>query len=129
MLALDVGDRRIGLATCDSGESLATPLTTIGHTSHARDIETILAAASEQQVEQIVVGMPISLSGAMGPQAQKVARFAAKLAAETDIPVEAVDERYSTLEAGRLIAEAGGKRPKERAPRRSGGGSDPTVLH
>lgn len=114
MLALDVGSRRIGLAACDSGELLATPVAAIQHTSHARDIEAVLAAAVERQVERIVVGMPISLSGEMGPQARKTARFMEKLAAETDIPVEAVDERYSTAEARRLMAEAGGGRPKER---------------
>ena len=114
MLALDVGNRRIGLAVCDSGESLATPIATIEHTSHARDIEAVLAAAAERRVERIVVGMPLSLSGEMGPQALKVARFIEKLAARTDIPVEAVDERYSTAEARRLMAEAGNGRPKER---------------
>ena len=114
MLALDVGDRRIGLAVCDSGESVATPVATVKHTSHARDIETILAEAAERQAERIVVGMPLSLSGDMGPQARKVARFVEKLAAETDIPVEAVDERYSTAEARRLMAEAGAGRPRER---------------
>jgi putative Holliday junction resolvase len=114
MLALDVGDRRIGLAVCDSAEALATPVATVEHTSHARDIETILAAAAERQAKRIVVGMPLSLSGDMGPQARKVARFVEKLAAETDIPVEAVDERYSTAEARRLMAEAGAGRPRER---------------
>ena len=114
MLALDVGNRRIGLAACDSGESVAVPVATIEHTSHARDIEAILAAAAERQVDRIVVGMPLSLSGDMGPQARKVARFVQKLAAETDTPVEAVDERYSTAEALRLMAEAGAGRPRER---------------
>ena len=73
-----------------------------------------MAAAAERQVERIVVGMPLSLSGDMGPQARKVARFVEKLAAETDIPVEAFDERYSTAEARRLMAEAGAGRPRER---------------
>ena len=114
MLALDVGSRRIGLAACDSGELVAMPVDTIEHTSHARDIEAVLAAAAERQIERIVVGMPLSLSGDMGPQARKTARFVEKLAAETDIPVEAVDERYSTAEAERLLAEAEGGRTKER---------------
>ena len=114
MLALDVGHRRIGLAVCDSGESVATPVSTVQHTSHARDIEAVLAAATERQVERIVVGMPISLSGEVGPQARKVARFIEKLAARTYIPVEAFDERYSTAEARRLMAEAGDGRNKER---------------
>ena len=60
---------------------MATPVATVKHTSHARDIETILAAAAERQAERIVVGMPLSLSGDMGPQARKVARFVEKLAA------------------------------------------------
>ena len=114
MLALDVGSRRIGLAVCDSGELLATPVFTVQHTSHARDIEAVLDAAAERQVERIVVGMPISLSGEMGPQARKVARFIEKLAAQTDIPVQAVDERYSTAEARRLMAKADEARSKER---------------
>ena len=114
MLALDVGHRRIGLAACDSGELLATPVAAIEHTSHARDIEAVMAAATERQVEKIVVGMPLSLQGEMGLQARKVARFIEKLAAETDIPVEAFDERYSTAEARRLMAEAGDGRNKER---------------
>ncbi len=114
MLALDVGGRRIGVAACDSGELVATPVAAIEHTSHARAVEAILAAADERRVERIVVGMPLSLSGEMGPQARKTARFMEKLAARTDIPVEAVDERYSTAEARRLMAEAGGGRPRER---------------
>ena len=114
MMALDLGDKRIGVATCDAGEVLATPLTTIQHTKHQRDIQTILALAVEQNVEQIVVGMPVSLSGDIGPQAKKAGRFAEKLASQADIPVEVADERYSTVDAQRLLYEAGGHGFKDR---------------
>ena len=114
-LALDVGERRIGVAVSDPTGMLATPLTTIHRTKEAGDIDEVLRLAEERDVEEIVVGLPLELSGRRGPQAGRVLAFARALAGRTKIPVETVDERYSTVEAERRLRDSGAKPSKDRA--------------
>ena len=115
VMALDVGDKRIGVAVSDSTGLVPTPLTTIGTKSESEDIEAVLLLADEHAVEEIVVGLPLSLSGQRGPQARKVARFAESLSGRAAVPVTMLDERYSTAEAERLLREAGVQPARERA--------------
>ena len=106
-LGLDVGDRRIGLATGDPGGMIATPRGAIERTRPRQDIARIIEYARANQAEGFVVGMPLSLNGEAGTQAKKVRSFLRALRRETDLPVETVDERYSTAEAERLLRGAG----------------------
>ena len=115
VLALDVGEKRIGVALSDPTGLLASPLTTISSTSESRDIDAVLRLAAEHEVEAIIVGLPLSLSGRLGPQARQVARFAGTLSKRADVEVKTIDERYSTAEAERLLRQSGVKPSRQRA--------------
>ncbi len=114
-LALDVGDRRIGVALSDPTGFIATPLTTIIRRSEAEDIAAVLALVADNEAGEIVVGMPLLLSGRAGPQAQRVSHLARVLARRAPVPVETIDERCSTVEAERRLREAGGRPTRDRA--------------
>jgi len=98
-LALDVGDRRIGLAVGDDafGQSRALPTLRRSRRLDA-DIERIAEVARSEKVGGFVVGLPLTLRGEVGQQAERIRRFAAELAV-TGIPVELYDERNTTVEA------------------------------
>ena len=115
VLALDVGQKRIGVALCDPDGLLAFPLATIDRTAEFEDIDAILGLASKNEVGAILVGLPVSLSGRLGPQARQVVRFTKVLSARAEVTVSTLDERYSTVEAERLMREAGARPSKARA--------------
>lgn len=115
VLALDVGQARIGVALSDPEGLLAFPLSTIGRTAESEDIDAVLRLVAENEVGVILVGLPLSLSGREGPQARRVAQFTKVLSARADVPVKTLDERYSTVEAERLIREAGSQPSKARS--------------
>ena len=114
-LALDVGERRIGLALSDPSGLLATPLATIQRTQESADVDEVLRLAEKHDVEKMVVGLPLELSGRRGPQAGRVMAFARALIGRTELPVETVDERYSTVEAERRLRDSGVEPSKDRA--------------
>ena len=118
VLALDVGDRRIGAALGDPSGTLARPLTTLTRRSRQEDFATIAALVAEHAVRLVVVGRPLSLDGTEGPQARKVGRYARELATRLPVPVVLWDERYSTVTAGEILREI--RRPAKRATRRPG---------
>ena len=107
VLCLDVGDRRIGVAVGDTGIALARTLTVIHRKGGRPDLDAVAQLAREHNVERIVVGLPRSLDGTLGPQARKVQAFVAALKRHVDAPIEMWDERFSTVEAERLMAETG----------------------
>ena len=113
-LALDVGDKRIGVAVSDPLRIIATPLTAIERTSDDSVIDLILEIAIEQEAGEIVVGLPVSLSGHFSEQTKSVAAFTRKLEARSPVPVITADERYSTLEAERLLSQSKPKRARSR---------------
>jgi putative Holliday junction resolvase len=110
VIALDVGERRIGVAVSDPTGTLATPHSVIHRRSKAQDFATVARLVAELQAERVVVGLPLSLSGDVGPQARRVMRYAQALAQALPVPVELYDERYSTVTADELLAEGGRKR-------------------
>ena len=114
-MALDVGGKRIGVAVSDPTGLVPTPITAIGTRSESEDVDAVLLLADEHAVEEIVVGLPLSLSGQHGPQARKVTRFAESLSSRASVPVTTLDERYSTAEAERLLRESGVQPGRERA--------------
>jgi len=107
ILSLDVGEKRIGLALSDPTELLATPLTTIVSRGNLIDVKTILDIAAQHDVGEIIVGLPISLSGHQGEQAKSVSKFIKALAKTTTIPLRSLDERYSSVEAKNLLKDSG----------------------
>ncbi len=102
-LGLDVGNKRIGVAGCDGTGLIATGLTTIERTSFERDVAQLQELVEQRQVQLLVIGLPYSLDGTLGPQARKVQKFAARLAAALQLPVEYVDERLTSVEAQELL--------------------------
>ena len=114
ILALDVGDKRIGVAVSDLLGILASPLIAIERTSDSKAIDAILEIADEQEAGEIVVGLPISLSGGYSDQTKSVAAFVSKLEARSPVPVNTADERYSTVEAERLLSQSKPQRARSR---------------
>jgi putative Holliday junction resolvase len=114
-LGLDIGDRRIGVALSDPEGILASPFTIIERGDQSQDIKAITDIISQQQVGQVVVGLPRSLDGSLGEQAGKVQDFVQKLSEQTEIPVEYRDERLTTVMAERLKRASGKKKTRENA--------------
>ena len=117
ILGLDVGERRIGVAVADERARVALPVTVVERRELPADLDAIARLAEEQGAEAVVVGLPISLNGSLGPQAQAVKAFGQELAARLSVPIEYWDERLSTVEAQRRLASAGRKGPKAKARR------------
>ena len=115
ILALDVGEARIGLAVSDETGILATPAEAIKRTDPESDARAVIAAAERMGAVRIVVGMPVSLNGAHGSQARRVQGFRRILVEATDLPVESWDERFSTVEAERRLRESGVEPSRDRA--------------
>ena len=109
ILALDVGDRRIGIALSDPLGMLASPLTTIERATPDTDtaIDAILALADQHEAAEILVGIPYLMSGRIGAQARITLDFAQALATRTHIPVTQADERLSSVQADRMLTQSG----------------------
>lgn len=107
ILALDVGDRRVGVAVSDPLGMLARPLLVLVRRSREADYKAIARLVEEQEANRVVVGHPLEMHGEVGPQAQRVERYAAGLAEHLAVPLVFWDERLSTAEAERMLHEAG----------------------
>jgi len=111
LMALDIGERRIGVAISDSGV-LATPHSVLYRKSKKEDFDRLRRLIVELKIERIIVGLPYSLSGheTIGPQARRVIRYAESLAETIMIPLEFFDESYSTVDAKDYLATSGQKK-------------------
>jgi putative holliday junction resolvase len=108
-LALDVGEARIGVAISDATGFLASPYTTLHVTrDESQTLKAIQHLIEETETEGLVVGLPISLDGAIHSQAKRVQAFAERLKEHIAVPITFWDERLSTVEAERLLVERGG---------------------
>jgi putative Holliday junction resolvase len=114
-LGLDIGDKRIGVALSDPDGILASPLTIINRRDESQDIKAITDIISQQRVGRIIVGLPRSLDGSLGEQAEKVKAFTQKLASHIQVPLEYRDERLTTVMAERLGRAAGSKKTGRKA--------------
>ena len=115
ILALDVGERRVGIAISDPGGTLARPLQTLVRGSREDDFAAIATLVAEHDVALVVVGRPLSLDGTEGPQARQIARYADALAARLPVPIVPWDERFTTVAADEIIRQIR-KGKKRRAP-------------
>ena len=106
-MALDLGDRRVGLAVGGDGTDLVLPAGHIIRIKLAQDMERVLEIAKDRGAESIVVGIPYNQEGKLGPQAKKVQRFVRALRKKTGMTVYTVDERFTSVEAQGLLREAG----------------------
>lgn len=107
IVALDVGQARIGVAACDESELVASPYSVIRRTSNARALDAIARVVVEVGAEQVVVGLPISLDGREHNQAHNVRSFAEKLRPKLRVPLAYADETLSTWKAEELLRAAG----------------------
>ena len=105
ILALDVGSRRIGVAVSDGLGITAQGLDTIQRQNKRKDYEALGAVLEKYDVGEIVVGLPLRLSGAEGTQSEKMRLFADDLKAKFGLPVHLWDERWTSTEANRLLRE------------------------
>jgi len=97
-LALDIGDRRIGLAVGDDTHGLTRPLRTLLRRSVVKDLAELERIARDEQIDALVVGLPLTLRGEEGHQAERVRRFATA-AEKLGLPVRLYDERHTSTEA------------------------------
>lgn len=114
VLALDLGVRRIGLAVSDLEQSLAFPAGHLERVAIQRDLEALHALARERGIARIVVGLPLHLDGGDGDAAHSAREFACSLARETSLPVDLLDERWTTREAERALREGPRKRRRRK---------------
>jgi putative Holliday junction resolvase len=116
-MGLDLGDKRIGVALSDPGAVLASPLAVIDRSSLEADLQAIIGLATEHGVESIVIGLPRSLDGSIGQQAEKALAFSRALAQGIKLAVTTWDERLTTVAADRMMLEGGMKRARRKAQR------------
>jgi putative Holliday junction resolvase len=114
ILGIDYGRKRIGAAVSDPGESIASPLSTIEASERACVIAAIKALASEYEAAEVVVGMPRSLNGSLGPMAEEAQNFVEELRGALDVPVRTWDERLTTAQAERAMINADMTRAKRK---------------
>ena len=107
LLALDVGDVRVGVAVSDPSGSVATPLTVLDGRSLDGDMRPLLRLIEDYEVEAIVVGLPLTMAGEEGPQAASVRERVERWRASIAVPIGFWDERLTTSQARRSLDEAG----------------------
>lgn len=112
ILGVDLGDRRIGLAIADAGIGIARPLTTLGRGATLEaDVAALERVCREQDVDSIVVGLPLEARGAVGPMATAARAWAEAIGLALERPVSLRDERLSSFEAERRL----GRMPRGRS--------------
>ncbi len=107
ILAIDFGMRRMGLAVSDPLGITAQGLPTLERKNTEHDLEFLRHLATEYSVGRVVIGNPISARGGETEMSRRVAAFAEKVRRRLDCPVELWDERLTSVEAGRMLREAG----------------------
>ncbi len=114
IMGLDVGDKRIGVALSDPLGWTAQPHSVLLRNDQARDFAHLARLCAENQIEKIVVGLPLNMNGTIGPRAELVQGFAAQLSSFTGIEVEFWDERLSTKSAERTLWQQFSARKRRR---------------
>jgi putative Holliday junction resolvase len=114
ILALDVGERRIGVAISDPSETFALPLPVIERVALREDLATIVRIAAERTASTIVVGDPLTLAGTRSIAAEKIDRFCAALARSYGGAIARADERLTTAQATRTLISADVSRAKRK---------------
>ena len=114
-LGLDLGERRVGLAVCDSAGTVATPVETLVRTGDPdRDLRAVADQVREWEAEIVVVGLPISLDGSEGHAARAARSEMDRLGRHLDVPVVSYDERLTTVIAERSLMEQEMRGPQRR---------------
>jgi len=114
ILAVDPGDKNIGIAISDPSGTIANPLTIIRHISRPVDSASIAQIAEENQVARIIVGQALDDENSPTPQGRKAARLAAAIRTQTNLPVELWDESGSTLAARQAVIAINASRDRRK---------------
>lgn len=115
LLGLDLGDKTIGVASCDPARMVATPVTTIRRKKFTEDARELARLAAERRAVGFVLGLPRNMDGTEGPRAQSTRAFARNLSRITPLPVAFWDERLSTAAMDRSLIEIDTSRAKRAA--------------
>ena len=105
LLGLDLGSKTIGLAICDSGFTVASPLETLRRRKFTQDAIALEALIAERDVGGLILGLPRNMDGSEGPRAQSTRQFAANLLGRSDITITFWDERLSTVAVERVLID------------------------
>lgn len=105
IMSVDFGDVRTGLAVCDPSRLLASGIGYISPGGIEKTADAVAAAAAENSVSAVVVGLPVNMDGSRGSRAQRCEKFARMLKERLDIPVAVFDERMTTMTASRYLNE------------------------
>ena len=115
IIALDIGDKRIGLAISDPFNDYAMPVDTYHRTGNfAADIRAMAQFARSREAGTIVCGLPVNADGSASIQTEKTRRFIDALQAETDLPVLTEDERFTSIQAHEVLHEEGFRAKKHK---------------
>ena len=112
ILGLDIGEKRIGIAISDETETIAQGLETIDATGGV--LKRIEEIVSENNIKEVVVGLPLKMDGSRGPAAEKVLRFSEKLKGRLSVAVSTFDERLTTKQGESILIEADMSRKKRK---------------
>lgn len=112
LLGLDVGDKTVGVSLSDLSWLIASPYKLIHRQNNIRDFEQIQKIIHEESILALIIGLPLTLKGERGPQAEKVLQFTQKLESFVDTPLYLWDERLSTVAVTRTLLEADVSRRK-----------------
>lgn len=107
VLALDIGQTRVGIAVCDPGMKVASPVCVLPTQEVLSGAKPFRRVLEDWEPELLLSGLPRTLSGVEGPQAQRIRQDAAAISKACGIPVEFTDERLSSKEAKRILREEG----------------------
>ena len=107
IMALDIGEKRVGIALSDPGESVASPVCVLPADEVRSNARPFRQLVEDWEPELLLCGLPYTLAGEEGPQARKIRDFAEIVGKSTGIPVEFADERLSSAEAKRNLREKG----------------------
>jgi len=116
IIGLDLGEKRIGVAAADDRTPVAVPVGTVEADGDA--VGVVRRLVEEQQADEVVIGLPLSMTGAMGPQAQQAMNVVEALRERLEVPVYTWDERLTTVQASRSLGASGrGGREKQKGAR------------
>ncbi len=113
-MALDYGTKRVGIALSDDMRMLAKPLPFISAEPENKLYEALRTLILQQEISDIIIGLPKNMDGTLGESAQKAKAFADKVKSYTGLPVKLIDERLTTVQATRQLHEAGHKTKEHR---------------
>jgi len=116
LMGLDLGEKRIGVAVTDVQQTMAFPERVLERRSAKADRQALAALVGELEIDRVIIGLPLSMEGEFGPNAERARSFGQYLARALRVPVEYQDERLTTVEAEERL-RASGLSPAERRQR------------